>query len=80
MNDLYDAIMKVWATKDDLDMFFRHYGDHPKKMTEDDVANTLLGLCQLHDMRCEALFTEYKKHFMLDEYRWMREAKKEESK
>ena len=53
--DLEDAIYKVWQTSDDLDMFFKHHGDHPKPMTEDEVSNMIYGIKQLHDIRMEAL-------------------------
>jgi hypothetical protein len=66
--DLEDAIMKAWQTSDDLNMFFKHHGDHPKPMTEDEVSNMILGIKNLHDMRMESLFDIYKKHFKLDEY------------
>lgn len=66
--DLEDAIYKVWQTSDDLDMFYHYHGDHPKPMTEDEVANTLLGLKMLHDMRVEQLFLVFKKEFQLDEF------------
>lgn len=66
--DLEDAIMKAWQTSEDLDLFFRHHGDHPKPMTEDEVSNMILGIKQIHDMRMEQLFDMYKKKFELDEY------------
>jgi hypothetical protein len=66
--DLEDAIMKAWQTSDDLNMFFKHHGDNPKPMTEDEVSNMILGIKNLHDMRMESLFDLYKKHFKLDEY------------
>jgi hypothetical protein len=66
--DLEDAIMKVWQTSEDLDLFFRHHGDHPKPMTEDEVGNMILGIKQLHDMRMEQLYDMYKQKFQLDEY------------
>lgn len=66
--DLEDAIMKAWQTSDDLNLFFKHHGDHPKPMTEDEVSNMILGIKNLHDMRMDSLFDIYKKHFKLDEY------------
>ena len=66
--DFEDAIYKAWQTSEDLDMFYHYHGDHPKPMTEDEVANTLLGLKMLHDMRMEQLFDLFKKEFELDEY------------
>lgn len=66
--NLEDAIHKAWQTADDLDMFFRHHGDHPTPMTEDEVANMIYGIKQLHEMRMESLWTVFKKEFKLDEY------------
>jgi hypothetical protein len=66
--DLEDAIMKAWQTSEDLDLFFRHHGDHPKPMTEDEVSNMILGIKQIHDMRMEQLYDMYKQKFELDEY------------
>lgn len=66
--DLEDAIMKAWQTSEDLDMFFKHHGDHPIPMTEDEVSNMIYGIRQLHDMRMHALWTVFKKEFKLDEY------------
>jgi hypothetical protein len=37
-------------------------------MTEDEVANTLLGLKQLHDMRCHALMDMSARIFELNQY------------
>ena len=42
--DLESAIMKVWQTSDDIDLLFKHYGDAPHPMTEDEVLNALLGI------------------------------------
>ena len=66
--DLEDAIYKVWQTSDDLDLLFKHHGDAPTPMTEDEVANTLLGLKQLHDMRCHALMDMMCRVFELNQY------------
>ena len=66
--DLEDAIYKVWQTSDDIELLFKHHGDAPKPMTEDEVANTLLGLKQLHDMRCHALMDMSARVFELNEY------------
>jgi len=66
--DLENAIYQAWQTSDDLELFFKHHGDAPKPMTEDEVANTLLGLKQLHDMRCEALMDMFCRVFELNQY------------
>jgi hypothetical protein len=66
--DLEDAIFKAWQTSDDLNMFFKHHGDHRVPMSEDEVSNMIYAIKQIHDLRMEALFEVYKKHFKLDEY------------
>ena len=66
--DLEDAIYLAWRTSEDLDMFFKHHGDHPVPMTEDEVSNMIYGIKQLHDMRMEKLFDVFKKVHQLDEY------------
>jgi hypothetical protein len=66
--DLEGAIMKAWQTSDDLDLLFKHYGDHPVPMTEDEVLNALLGIKVIHDMRMEKLMDTYCRKFELDQY------------
>jgi hypothetical protein len=66
--DLEDAIYKVWQTADDIETLYNHHGDAPKPMTEDEIANTLLGIKQLHDMRCEALMDMMCRVFELNQY------------
>jgi hypothetical protein len=68
MIDLEDAIYLVWRTSDDLDLFFKHHGDCPTPMTEDEVSNMIYAIKQLHDMRMEQLFDAYKREFKLDQY------------
>ena len=66
--DLEDAIYKVWQTADDLETFFQYHGDAERPMTEDEVANTLLGLKQLHEMRCWQLMDMSARVFELNQY------------
>jgi hypothetical protein len=66
--DLEDTIYKVWQTSDDLEVFFKHHGDAEQPMTEDEVANTLLGIKQLHDMRCWQLMDMMCRVFELNQY------------
>jgi hypothetical protein len=66
--DLEDAIYKVWQTSDDLESFFKYHGDAEKPMTEDEVANMLLGLKSLHDMRCWQLMDMSARVFELNQY------------
>jgi hypothetical protein len=66
--DLEQAIMVAWQTSDDLDLLFKHHGDAPKPMTEDEVSTALLGIKSLHDMRMENLMDMYCRKFELDQY------------
>lgn len=66
--DLESAIMKVWQTSDDIDLLFRYMLDAPKVMTEDEIANTLLGLKHLHDMRMWELDDTYCRKLELNQY------------
>ena len=66
--DLEDAIYKVWQTGDDIELLYKHHGDAPTPMTEDEMANTLLGIKQLHDMRCHALMDMSARVFELNQY------------
>jgi len=66
--DLEDAIYKAWQTSDDLEVFFKFHGDAEEPMTEDEVANALLGLKQMHDMRCWQLMDMMCRVFELNQY------------
>lgn len=71
MNDKYDleqAIMLAWQTSEDLDLLYKHHGDHPVPMTEDEVGNALWGIKILHDMRMEKLMDTYCRKFELNQY------------
>ena len=55
--NLEEEIMNVWQTKDDLDAIAeRHYDDPDGPMTEDEIANDLIGLAELHETRCKKLW------------------------
>ena len=66
--DLEDAIYKVWQTSDDVEVFFKYHGDAEQPMTEDEVANALLGIKALHDMRMEALMDMMCRVHKLNQY------------
>ena len=60
VNDLEDKIMSVWGTVEDIDTFLYRYLDSPAaEMTEDDIANTLLGIKALHEQRCQRLWDAF---------------------
>ena len=66
--DLESAITLAWQTSDDLELLFKHYGDHPVPMSEDEVLNALLGIKTLNDMRMEALMDTYCRKMELNQY------------
>ena len=62
VHDLEDKIMNVWGTVEDIDTFLYRYLDSPAgEMSEDDIANTLLGIKTLHDQRCQKLWDAFEK-------------------
>jgi hypothetical protein len=66
--EIEDQITKVWGVKDLLETFMWRYMDHPKLMTEDEVANHIFGISTLLDTQCEKLMHAYCKAFELNEY------------
>ena len=66
--DLESAIMLAWQTSEDLDLLYKHHGDHPVIMTEDEVSIAILGIKRLHDMRMEALMDTYCRKMELNQY------------
>ena len=42
--DLEQRIMQCWDIIDDIDMLYTNVLDAPEKLTEDQIANTLLGM------------------------------------
>ena len=62
VNDLEDKIMSVWSTVEDIDTFLYRYLDSPAgELSEDDIANTLIGIKTLHDQRCQKLWDSFEK-------------------
>ena len=60
VHDLEDKIMSVWGTVEDIDIFLYRYLDSPAdELSEDDIANTLLGIKTLHDQRCQKLWDAF---------------------
>lgn len=52
--DLEQAIMNSWTTKDDVDILCENILDG--KLSNDEIANALIGISQLHNMRCSKVF------------------------
>ena len=66
--DLESAIMVAWQTSEDIELLYKHHGDHPVPMTEDEVGNALFGIKTLHDMRMENLMDTYCRKMELNQY------------
>jgi hypothetical protein len=49
--DLEQAIMTCWNTADDIDLVIKTILDSPGKLDTDKVANLLIGLRELHNLR-----------------------------
>lgn len=58
--DLEQAILAMWSTKEDIDLITSRYMDGPV-MSEDEMANALIGLSTLHDMRSARAFEIFEK-------------------
>jgi hypothetical protein len=68
--DIEQAIMYVWATDQDIDGLLWRMMDSPEgPMSEDDLANYLLAIKHMLNLRCERLFDVYCQTFKLDHYR-----------
>ena len=55
--DLEQNIMKCWNVTDDIDMVYKNVMD--RDMSKDDIANALLGLQTLYNMKFEELFSNF---------------------
>lgn len=53
--DLEQAILAAWTTKEDIDLLYERFFDGPP-MTEDEVANLLIGISAMHQLRCQKMF------------------------
>jgi hypothetical protein len=56
---LEDRIMSVWSTKEDIDTVMWAVMDKPLPLSEDELANLLIGLAALHESRCQQLYDMY---------------------
>lgn len=69
--DLESAINDVLYTEKDIDLLLWRIMDSPDgPLTEDDLANYLLGLKTILSLRGEILWNTYCQFLKLDDYRW----------
>ena len=56
--DLEERITSCWNTKDDIDLLCESILE--KEITKDEIVNALIGISQLHEMRCDKAFETFK--------------------
>jgi len=57
--DLEQNIMKCWNVTDDIYLLYENVMDRAPEMTTDEIANALLGMHQLYEMKFEKLFNNF---------------------
>ena len=57
--ELEQDIIKMWQTAENLKEFVRQYLDSPRIMDEDEVANFISGIRQVHELQCERLWNGF---------------------
>jgi len=55
--DLENQIQACWSTKDDIDLVIESIASGA--MSTDKIADALMGIAQLHEMRCERAFETF---------------------
>ena len=55
--DLEQDIMKCWNITDDIDLLYRNVLE--KDLTTDDIANALLGMKTIYDMKFDEMFHHF---------------------
>lgn len=58
--DLEQNIMKTWNVTEDIGLIYENVMENDK-MTKDDIANALLGLQVLYEMKFEKLWNNFEK-------------------
>ena len=71
MNKLEQAMGMMSEIQSDIDTIIYAIGDAPRKYTEDELLNMLMGMSQLHQTRYDNLWIEYenfkRQHDVFDE-------------
>lgn len=53
--DFEDKLMRVWGTKEDIELVTRRVCDSDD-WTDDDIVNILIGISSMHDAKCQELW------------------------
>jgi hypothetical protein len=56
--DLEEQITSCWNTKDDIDLLYQSIIE--RQISQEEILNALLGISQLHEMRCDRAFETFK--------------------
>ena len=59
MNKLEEAMGRMSSIQDSIDALIFAIGDSPRKYTEDELLNMLIGASQSHQTWCDNLWVEY---------------------
>lgn len=57
--ELEELIMDCWQVTSDIKVVYQEQLDAPKPMTEDELANILIGMEYMYQRKFERLFREY---------------------
>ena len=57
--ELEELIMDCWQVTSDIKVVYEEHLDAPKPMTEDELANILIGMEYMYHRKFERLFREY---------------------
>ena len=57
--NLEDLIMECWQVTSDIKVVYEEYLDSPTPMSEDELANILIGMEYMYQRKFERLFREY---------------------
>lgn len=88
MSDIFDLeqqIMNCWAVVDDIDMLYKHFGDHPKfggrwnSEAEDEMMNLMLGLKSLYELKFQKMWDTFE-HVCKDYHTYRKIAENEPSR
>lgn len=57
--DFEQQIMQCWGVVDDIYLLYENVLDRPTPLTTDELANALLGLHQMYQLKFEKLFDQF---------------------
>ena len=62
--DLEEEIMNIWQTEDDLGAVVHRMMEDPDPIPNKEIANLLISISKIHDLRCQKLFDIFEKMVM----------------